>query len=356
MGDTQPRQPSMIAAEPTAAGEIPGGFSQLFNRAISTGALTRCSLPARALYPFLVWAADTQAQFVISGKSQPYLQKVSGLSQNALRKAIASLQEHGLLRVVREPRRPSAEAPMGVPAMYQLLVPAPLPSISEGKWGHEAPPRTVTTSGNVPPPGDTTWDYPAPPRGRASVSRVGAPSAPKKRSSERSSRSGGLESKVDDLGEGARLLVDAGLDADVAVTLASMRDLFALRVYAERSKQMEHPIGWLVAAIRGGYQLHKATANRLKAQDREASASVKREADRVAKNEENADLRRRQSLIDATVDGWFEVAPAERSDALFEEFLGTLPARQRASAERKRGNPQNCPPFRVFLAERLQLA
>lgn len=257
---------------------IPGGFSKMFNRAVGSGALSRCSQSGQALYPFLVWLADQAHQFTISDASHVYLQKITGMSQNTIRGGLQSLRDNHLLHVIREARRPTATHPLGQAAAYQLLVPPVRPLDPEDELGQILKERRVKIQRDLRSESEPTTPENPTPRWVNRRAEVGSGSAGKKRSVTRNSSKKDAaavieqtrQGHVQSLGEGARLLIDAGIDEDIAVALASLRSVFEIRAYIERSQDMDSPTGWLVTAIRKGYQLHKGTVEKLKRREQEA--------------------------------------------------------------------------------------
>ncbi|RYG62438.1 hypothetical protein EON77_22280, partial [bacterium] len=88
------QQVSVTIGAPTAGGrEVDGGYSQLFNRVMSSGIYAELPLPARAVYTAMVYLADNQRYFVVDGRDGKgvnidRIMTVSGCGETAVKAAV----------------------------------------------------------------------------------------------------------------------------------------------------------------------------------------------------------------------------------------------------------------------------
>ena len=111
-------------ARPAAKSPVPGGYSQLFNRALLGGYVAEAGSAGRQIYYACVFLADHTHAFRFRASVRA-IAKLSGVNVQTARAGLKRLAEVGLLRVVQTGyQTASGRDPAGnVPALYQLLVP-----------------------------------------------------------------------------------------------------------------------------------------------------------------------------------------------------------------------------------------
>jgi hypothetical protein len=292
---------------------IPGGFSQLFNRAIDTGAYARASTLGRALYPVLVRKADPRDRFRIKGLGLPTMIRLSGLSRNSVRDGIKSLCDVGLLRVVN--KGVYLDYAPGIAAEYELL----LPDEPHGFQGHPS------TGFREPPPRVTR---------RTSQGSRGA----------RSVKTGVKNNNNRPSNRGAEIVVVAeaiaaeGVDPNLAIDLAGRLD--ADYVYAsiravKGKRGIRDRAAYLARWLTCKWQVSEKAAARAPVDVTKHLASERAERDRCER----------------AIEAWLSETPPADVEAEYRLWSESLPAGIRGMSDRR---GLDSPAFRAHVAEMIE--
>lgn len=268
-------------------GSIPGGFSQLFNRVISSFTYARLPEAAKLVYPALVWMADHRRQFVIENRGYGEIARYAGVSRSTAQKGLARLIDAGLARLAC-PARPDGRG--GLTAnVYQLLVPIegidPMPAYE--------PPRTVSRTTPVPPkstPPVRETAQPRPAKRQAAVPGNG-----------RLYQEGESKNQQQPNAAAAKLAA-AGIREPVLSNLTGQKSqeelLLRLKDWQTRNASgAKLGVAWLIASIQNGYELHEQTRREI---DRDVRAMAAT-AHRLRELEREADEARRQQELESQV-------------------------------------------------------
>ena len=331
------QQVSVTIGAPTAGGrDVDGGYSQLFNRVMSSGIYAELPLPARAVYTAMVYLADNQRYFVVDGRDGKGVNidrivTVSGCGETAVKAAVRTLATRGLIRILRK----GGSTPDGTryASIYQLLLPVaglehlnkaspgrvdsarhgPAPKSEPGHattpYRGASRPGTPATADPVPGrPADRFWGASRPATGaqRASSNRT----ARNKDISKAETRAGPATARSADAAEllkargvGEPLLSKILADVDGETIARHCDDFDTRNALAGGAKKTA---GWLVQSILVPYALHERTLAKLDDVDRAAKAGEHRKRQAIA------DALEAERL--ATVDRWVEEQFAATDD------------------------------------------
>jgi len=271
-------------------GAIPGGFSQLFNRVISSLSYAKLPEAAKLVYPALVWMADHRRQFVIENRGYTEIARYAGVSRSTAQKGLARLIDAGLVRLARA-ARPNGFG--GLTAnIYQLLV--PIDGVDTSDVFEQ--PYTVSRERGIP-------------RNSTPVSREPVRGSTAKRADPvpRSGRYKQEEELKNNNSVAKSKLASAGIREPVLSRLASNNEeaqlLLRLKDWENRCKAgSKLGVAWLIASIQQKYDLHESTRAQIDQQSKSEAAS----AHRIKKLEQQADEDRRQKEIDDQVQIMFD--------------------------------------------------
>ncbi|MEM6560231.1 MAG: helix-turn-helix domain-containing protein [Planctomycetota bacterium] len=295
-------------------GAIPGGFSQLFNKVISSLAYAALPEAAKLVYPALVWMADHRRQFVIENRGYGEISKYAGVSRSTAQKGIAKLTEAGLVRLARPARRTASG---GLTAnVYQLLV--PIDGLDLEDDTHTATratpvPRRGTAPTHQPVHTSTAPRHtPVPPTGRNTKKTKKKNSKTAKRAAAVGEGVKEVQAMLIERGVGDPLLSRVLDTAEPAFIRQHILD-FDLRNKLPRSARKSP--GWLVQSILVPYDLHEKTIAQLEVEQRQKRGNAQ---------------RRRKQLTDA-----LEQERANRVDAWVEEEFASMADDELAAWHRK---------------------
>jgi hypothetical protein len=299
--------------------EIDGGYSQLFNRVMSSGIYADLPLAARAVYTALVYLADNQRQFMIDGKdgsgvNVDRIMKVSGCGETAVKQSMKVLAERQLLRILR--KGGSEVNGTRVASIYQLLLPVA---------GYEHLSKSPAKAGYNPVPGHAATRYPGavrpgtaarpdPVPGRETtpnpIASRPATRSPSVHSSRKQTRTDRSSTATTNEGDELRdMLAARGVGEPVLSRILSDHPPEDVRAHVLdfdiRNKlpgQSKKTAGWLAQSILIGYDLHEKTRKQLDAVQRAEAAG---EAKRRQQLDEEREAER-QAQLDAWTDEAFD--------------------------------------------------
>jgi hypothetical protein len=282
-------------------GAIPGGFSQLFNRVISSLSYAKLPEAAKLVYPALVWMADHRRQFVIENRGYTEIARYAGVSRSTAQKGLARLIDSGLVRLALA-ARPNGFG--GLTAnIYQLLV--PIDGIDQPEFTERAArPHTVSRERGIPQGGT--------PLGREPVR---LPTANRADPVPRSGRYKQEEELKNNNSVAKQQLAAAGIREPVLGRLVGENDeeqlLLRLKDWENRRNAgSKLGVAWLIASIQQKYELHESTQEQLDQQSKSKAAA----AHRIKKMEQQAAEDRRQKEIDDQVQVMFDDMSDEELD------------------------------------------
>ena len=329
-GDHEP----IYIGQTTAGGrDIDGGFTQVFNRVLSSGIYAALSLPARAVYTALAYLADNTRCFVVdggyggragSGVNIERIMAVSGCGETAAKKAMKELVDRQLVRVLR--KGGSRRNGQRVASIYQLLLPVDgYEALHVGQNNANRPGRDTTGYGIATRPGTAAQGDPVPPREAtrfpgATRSSTAAPRARTTRKSNKpqnskSPRAAAAKEKADPekgnsladglaaRGVGEPLLSRLLEEAEPETIRRHLLD-FDIRNRLQGAKKKSP--GWLGQSILVPYDLHEETLRTLEQEQRSAGAKV------AARRREVEDALEQERLV--AIEAWVEEQFAEMED------------------------------------------
>lgn len=354
--------------QPTAGGrEVDGGFSQLFNRVMSSGIYAALPLPARAVYTALVFLADNGRFFIVDGQRGPgatagtgapgvnldRIMQVSGCGETAVKSAMKTLADRQLIRVLR--KGGSKRNGRRVASIYQLLLPvagyeqAHLPD-------HEATPYGGALRTGAVAPHDPVPGRPAPGKSRATHPHTGSPRADFTRNTKTEERpitpAEELAERIeagDVAAEDARgWLLERGVsELMVGRAVESVEPANIARQVLDfdlRNRQPGRPKtpGWLAKAVLVGYDLHATTQTFLDRTAQRAKAAARQRQHDAEQDAEAA----RQAKIDAWVNEELAVADDEELAEWHRKVMAQYPQLTRGLAS---ADPRKHPRLRALI-------
>lgn len=331
------QQVSVTIGAPTAGGrEVDGGYSQLFNRVMSSGIYAELPLPARAVYTAMVYLADNQRYFVVDGRDGKGVNidrivTVSGCGETAVKAAVRTLAARGLIRILRK----GGSTPDGTryASIYQLLLPvAGLEHLNKASPGLVPPGHAATPYRGAPRPGTPAQADPVPGRvadrfGGASRSTTGAHRASSNRTARNKDISKAADADTDEQSADAQtkpreMLKSRGVGEPLLGKILGQVDAATIErhcidfdVRNALGLGARKTAGWLVQSILVPYALHDRTLVKFDDVDRAAKAGEHRKREAIAAAREAERL--------ATVDAWVE----EQFAATDNEELAALKAK-----------------------------
>lgn len=330
------QQVSVTIGAPTAGGrEVDGGYSQLFNRVMSSGIYAELPLPARAVYTAMVYLADNQRYFVVDGRDGKGVNidrigQVSGCGETAVKAAVRTLAERGLVRILRK----GGSTPDGTryASIYQLLLPvAGLENLHKTPSAQAAPGRGTTRYPGASRPGPVAHDDPVPGRetsrfGGAVRTDTGAHRA----SSNRRVRNEDIskEEAVADVQEGKdkarEMLKSRGVGEPLLGRILAEVDGETIErhcvdfdVRNGLGTGARKTAGWLVQSILVPYALHDRTLAKFEEAQRATKAGEQRKRQAIA----DALEAERMAAVDRWVEEQFEATDDEELAALKAKVL-----------------------------------
>jgi hypothetical protein len=283
-----------LGQQTDGGGSIPGGFSQLFNRVISTLAYAHLPEAAKLVYPALVWMADHRRQFVIENRGYSEIARYAGVSRSTAQKGLARLIDSGLVRLARAAR------PNGLGGLtanvYQLLVPIEgVDTYLDQPARTDERPHTVSRDRGVPhrdTPPSRQPAHPSPAKQAVPVPRNGRYKQ---------------EEESQDNNTARAQLAAAGVREPVLSKLIRENSqeelLLRLKDWQTRTAAgAKLGAAWLIASIRDRYELHESTRSQLDREKKLAAAS----AHRIARLEQQSREEQRQLEIERDAAALFE--------------------------------------------------
>ena len=357
--------------QPTSGGrDIDGGFSQLFNRVMSTGIYARLSLPARAVYAALAFLADNTRHFVVDGGygkagrgvNLDRVMNVSGCGETAAKRALKELADRQLVRVLR--RGGSLKNGARVASIYQLLLPVSglehlhLAGAEDApKPGHDAHPYRGASQRGTGARGDPVRDRDVTGFGSAGRGGTGArrdsPSKKQVDSSKKISKKAAIDEGEELESPEAiarRLASDDEVSPDAAraalerrgvaepmrsrlLGVASPEDVLRHALdFDLRNRSGTGPAktaGWLAKSLLVGYDLGPEAATIIERATAARAAEARRSLSVEAERAEEA----RQREIDARVEAEYAAADDEELAAWRRRVLHDYPGLTRGMAD-----------------------
>ena len=289
MNVTHTDVPSEVVVKPLFVAatkrSVPGGFSMLFNRVFEWGYWARLADVERAVYPALGYCGRFTDDFEAEA-SIGELMELTGLGRTSVKKAIGTLIERGLIAV-------SVQGSGRTKSRYRLLVP-----VKEAENAHQADAgeerrkakaraqtddAPFTTGSRSRPPADRDRDpvsdavaAPAPSPSRPAAGRDRAAQAPALPLDRKTLLA---EEPLDEAAGPVVELCRVGVSPSVAARLVEDFDAEHLSAYLaafrrNRADGRRYSAGWLVNAIREGWQIQHLRPPRAGTVDRPTPAEA----------------------------------------------------------------------------------
>ena len=319
--------------------DVDGGYSQLFNRVMSSGIYAALPLPARAVYTALVFLADNGRFFVIDGLHGPApervqdppgvnldrVMQVSGCGETAVKKAMKTLADRHLIRVLR--KGGSQRDGRRIASIYQLLL--PVAGLESVHLPEPIPGHVATRYRGAKRPGTEVSGDPVPRRDASRNPRAerGGTGSPRARSTRSQKKRGESPLDAEAVAELLELDDDGKIDTDLAQEM--LRDRGVSETMVGRAMDEVSPVeiarrvldfdirnrqpgrkktaGWLAKSVLVGYDLHADTVEFLERQRTMATRAKRRQEHDAAERVE----AERHAAIDAWVHREFDAADDE---------------------------------------------
>ena len=278
---------------------VAGGFSQLINRAIRSGRLTRAGSAAQRLYSYLTYFAEPTRDFRLQ-VGVATLARIVGMARPTVRTGLDALVNNGLL-AIEQPSSEGADG-RGIPAVYRLLVPEQT-DIADPALVRQLPAHWKTA--------DQSPD--------ASHDRGVASGAPAKGRATRHKQEGKTDKNTDkgrQMAGVVLLLKEEGVDDVAAMEFAALDPLHirAVILTAKSKPNVRDVPAYIVKYLRMGW---KPSPKLVEAAERLADSGRRREAEAAEADRTRHDLIEQRRL---TADRLADLSDPER-ELLYEEAI-----------------------------------